>query len=145
MSSDAESIEILSSVRTIAMVGWSPNPARPSHRVGQFLHANGYRVIPVNPGHAGAEALGERVRSSISEIAEHVDMLDIFRRSDAVLPAVEEAVQSLTGLKVVWMQLGVTNDRAAALAEGQGLRVVQDRCPLIEISRLNIPTPRTWA
>lgn len=145
MPSDAEITEILTSSRTIAMVGWSSNPARPSHRVGQFLKANGYRVIPVNPGHAGTEALGETIRASLSDIKEPVDIVDIFRRSETVLPVVEEALAALPGLKTVWMQLGVVSPEAAALAEKHGLHMVQDRCPLIEISRLQIRTPRACA
>jgi predicted CoA-binding protein len=106
--------------------------------VARFLAARGYRVIPVNPGHAGTQALGETVRASLADISEPVDMLDIFRRSDAVLPVVQQALAALPGLRTVWMQLGVENAEAAALAEAQGLRVVQNRCPAIEIPRLGL-------
>jgi uncharacterized protein len=133
--------DILSSARVIALVGWSPNPLRPSHRVAQFLNAHGYRVIPVNPGHAGAKVHAETVRASLSEIDDPVDMVDIFRRSELVLPVVEEALAHLPGLRTVWMQLGVENAEAAALAEARGVQVIQDRCPAIEIPRLRIRTP----
>ncbi len=135
---DTDIAGILRETRTIAVVGWSPNPERPSHRVARFLKDRGYTVIPVNPGHAGAVALGETVRASLAEIDVPVDMVDIFRRSDAVLPVVEEALAALPGLRTIWMQLGVTNEAAATLAEGRGLRVVQDRCPAIEIPRLGL-------
>jgi predicted CoA-binding protein len=130
--------DILRTSRTIALVGWSPNPARASHGVARFLAARGYRVIPVNPGHAGQVVLGETVRASLAEISDPVDMVDIFRRSEAVLPVVQEALAALPGLKTVWMQLGVENADAAALAEARGLQVVQNRCPAIEIPRLGL-------
>jgi predicted CoA-binding protein len=135
---DALIADILRSTRVIALVGWSPNPERPSHRVGTFLHARGYRVIPVNPGQAGQQALGETVRADLAGITEPVDMIDIFRRSSEVLPVVEEALARLPGLRTVWMQLGVENAEAAALAEGRGVQVVQNRCPAIEIPRLGL-------
>ncbi|MDQ1849097.1 CoA-binding protein [Gemmobacter fulvus] len=128
---------ILTTTRVIALVGWSPNPDRPSHRVAAFLAARGYRVIPVNPGQAGQQALGETVRASLADIHEPVDMVDIFRRSEDV-PGVVDAALALPGVKVIWMQLGVTHAAAAAKAEAQGLRVVQDRCPVIEIGRLGL-------
>ena len=130
--------DILRTSRTIALVGWSPDPARASHGVARFLAARGYRVIPVNPGHAGQVVLGETVRASLAEISDPVDMVDIFRRSEAVLPVVQEALAALPGLKTVWMQLGVENADAAALAEARGLQVVQNRCPAIEIPRLGL-------
>lgn len=141
MPLDQDIPDILGRTRVIALVGWSPNPLRPSHRVAQFLHAHGYRVIPVNPGQAGLQVLGETVRASLSEIPEPVDMVDIFRRSEFVLPVVQEAIAALPALRTIWMQLGVENAEAAALAEARGLRVVQDRCPAIEIPRLRIRTP----
>jgi predicted CoA-binding protein len=141
MPTDQEIPEILGRARVIAVVGWSPNAMRPSHRVAQFLKAHGYHVIPVNPGHAGMAALGETVRASLSEISEPVDMVDIFRRSELVLPVVEEALERLPSLRTVWMQLGVENAEAAAMAEARGIRVVQDRCPAIDIPRLHIRTP----
>ena len=135
---DTAIADILRTTRTIALVGWSPNPARASHGVARFLAARGYRVIPVNPGHAGKVVLGETVRASLAEISDPVDMVDIFRRSEAVLPVVQEALAVLPGLKTVWMQLGVENADAAALAEARGLQVVQNRCPAIEIPRLGL-------
>ena len=135
---DTAIADILRTTRTVALVGWSPNPARASHGVARFLAARGYRVIPVNPGHAGQVVLGETVRASLAEISEPVDMVDIFRRSEAVLPVVQEALAALPGLKTVWMQLGVENADAAALAEARGLQVVQNRCPAIEIPRLGL-------
>ena len=135
---DTALAEILRTTRTIALVGWSPNPARASHGVARFLAARGSRVIPVNPGQAGQVALGETVRASLADISEPVDMVDIFRRSDAVLPVVQEALAALPGLKTVWMQLGVENAEAAALADSRGLQVVQNRCPAIEIPRLGL-------
>lgn len=134
---DAEIRAILQDVKTIALVGWSPNPDRPSHRVAAFLASRGYRVIPVNPGVAGQEALGETVRASLSEIEGPVDMVDIFRRSEDVPLVVDEAL-TLPGLKSIWMQLGVTHAEAAAKAEAAGVQVVQDRCPAIEIPRLGL-------
>lgn len=136
MTDDATLRRILTETRTIAMVGASPNPARPSHRVGRFLAARGYRVIPVNPGHAGGTLFGATVVPQLSAIDEPVDMLDIFRRSDAVLPVVQAALEHLPGLSTVWMQLGVSNAEARALAEAQGVTVVENRCPAIDIPRL---------
>lgn len=137
---DARIADILQTTRVIALVGWSPNPDRPSHRVAAYLHARGYRVIPVNPGQAGQQALGETVRADLSQIAEPVDMVDIFRRSSEVLPVVQAALAHLPGLRTVWMQLGVENAEAAALAQAQaqGVAVVQNRCPAIEIPRLGL-------
>ena len=135
---DAAIAEILKTTRTIALVGWSPNADRASNGVARFLAARGYRVIPVNPGQAGQVVLGETVRASLAEISEPVDMVDIFRRSDAVLPVVQEALAALPGLKTIWMQLGVENAQAAALAESRGLQVVQNRCPAIELPRLGL-------
>jgi predicted CoA-binding protein len=134
---DAKIRSILTEVKTIALVGWSPKPDRPSHRVAAYLAAQGYRVIPVNPGAAGQTALGETVRASLAEIEGPVDMVDIFRRSEDVPPVVEEALK-LPGLKAIWMQLGITNAQAAAQAEARGVQVVQDRCPAIEIPRLGL-------
>ncbi|MAM60814.1 CoA-binding protein [Maritimibacter sp. UBA3975] len=136
--SDDYITDIFERTRTIALVGWSPNDARPSHRVARFLADRGYRVIPVNPGQAGKEALGETVVASLADIPREwpVDMVDIFRRSDAVGPVVDEALEHLPGLKTVWMQLGVENEDAAAAARAAGIDVVMDRCPAIEIPRL---------
>jgi hypothetical protein len=129
---------ILTETRTIALVGWSPKPERPSHRVAAFLKRKGFRVIPVNPGQAGMEALGEVVRASLAEIGEPVDMVDIFRRSEEAGAVVDEALAVLPGLKVVWMQLGVEDAAAAARAEARGVAAVMDRCPAIEVPRLGL-------
>ncbi|SFQ96592.1 CoA-binding protein [Poseidonocella sedimentorum] len=128
--------EVLARTQIIAMVGASMNPARASHGVGQFLTRCGYRVIPVNPGHAGETLFGETVRASLAEIDVPVDMVDIFRRSEAVLPVVEEALAQLPMLRTVWMQLGVINEDAAQRAIDKSVDVVMDRCPKIELPRL---------
>lgn len=129
---------VLTETRTIALVGWSPKPDRPSHRVAAFLKERGYRVIPVNPAQAGQEALGEVVRASLADIGEPVDMVDIFRRSEEAGGVVDEALAVLPGLKAVWMQLGVVDAAAAARAEAAGVTAVMDRCPAIEIPRLGM-------
>lgn len=135
---DADIRAILSSTRSIALVGWSPNPDRPSHRVAAFLKARGYRVIPVNPGHAGTTALGEIVQAQLADIAGPIDMVDIFRRPDALGDIVAQAMAALPGLKTIWMQLGLRDEAAAALARAAGIAVVMDRCPAIEIPRLGL-------
>jgi predicted CoA-binding protein len=132
---DAYLSEILHSVRTIAMVGASPHRNRPSHFVMQYLQSKGFRVIPVNPTVAGEKILGETVYADLAQVPEPIDMVDIFRRSEAALPIVEEAIR--IHAKIVWMQLGVRNDAAAAKAEAAGLKVVMNRCPEIEYSRLH--------
>jgi predicted CoA-binding protein len=125
---DAATREILRTGRVFAVVGLSPSPHRDSHRVARFLQAHGYRVIPVYPRES--EILGEKVYRSLRDIPERVDVVDIFRRSEEVAPFVEEAVA--IGAKVVWMQLGVIHEEAAARARAAGLTVVMDRCPVIE-------------
>jgi hypothetical protein len=135
---DADIARILTTVRTIAVVGCSPKPDRPSHGVARFLAAQGYRVIPVNPGAAGQAALGTTVRATLADIAGPVDMVDIFRRSEEVGPVVEAAL-ALPGLQAIWMQLGVVNEAAAQAARARGIAVVMDRCPAIEIPRLGLP------
>lgn len=137
-NTDDDLHRILSSAKVIALVGWSPNAFRPSHRVAAFLAAKGYRVIPVNPGQAGKQALGETVRASLLDITEPVDMVDIFRRSEAVGQVVDEALRALPGLKTIWMQLGVDDAVAAAKARAAGVAVVMNRCPAIEIPRLGL-------
>ena len=129
--------DILTTTRSIAVVGWSPKPDRPSNGVARYLAARGYRVIPVNPGFAGHEALGEIVRARLSDIEGGVDMVDIFRRSEEVGPVVDEAL-ALAGVRTIWMQLGVVNEAAAEAARAKGLAVVMNRCPAIEIPRLGI-------
>jgi uncharacterized protein len=133
--SDAYIRDILSRSRTIAMVGGSPNPSRPSYFAMKYLKQKGFRVIPVNPGQAGKEILGEKVYASLAEIKESVDIVDVFRTSDAALGVTREAIA--IGAHVVWMQLGVRNDEAAKLAEEAGLQVVMNRCPKIEYGRLS--------
>lgn len=130
--------EILTSVKTIALVGWSPKPDRPSHSVAAFLAARGYRVIPVNPGQAGQTALGEVVRASLAEIDGGVDMVEIFRRSEEAGAVVDEALAAFPALRAIWMQLGVADAAAAARAEARGVAVVMNRCPAIEIPRLGL-------
>ncbi|HEY2110738.1 MAG TPA: aminotransferase class I/II-fold pyridoxal phosphate-dependent enzyme, partial [Dongiaceae bacterium] len=132
--SDAKLRAILQRVRVIAMVGASAHWNRPSYFVMKYLQGKGYRVIPVNPGIANQTLLGEKVYASLKEIPEPVDMVDVFRASDQVAPVVEDAIA--IGDKVVWMQLGVRNDAAAARAEASGLEVVMNRCPKIEFGRL---------
>lgn len=122
---------ILRETRTIALVGASKNPERPSHEVMGFLQARGFRVIPVNPGLAGQSLLGEKVFASLSEIEDKIDLVDVFRRSETVAPLVDEAIAIKA--KFFWMQLGVVNHPAAARARAAGMRVVMDRCPKIEI------------
>ena len=132
---DAKIRRILSTVRTIAMVGASTNWNRPSYFVMKYLQNKGYRVIPVNPGTAGKEQLGETVYASLRDIPDKVDMVDIFRASDQAGPIVDDAIA--IGARVVWMQLGVRNDAAAQRAEAAGLSVVMNRCPKIEYGRLH--------
>lgn len=129
-------IDLLNETRTIAMVGLSDRPDRPSYRVMKVLQDHGYRVLPVNPQIAGEHVHGEFVWARLADIGVPIDMVDIFRRSDAAGDAVDEAIAA--GAKSVWTQLGVIDEAAAARAEAAGLKVVMDRCPAIEIPRLNI-------
>ena len=126
---------VLNRVRVIAMVGASPHWNRPSYFAMKYLQDKGFRVIPVNPRAQGETILGEKVYSALAEIPDQVDMVDIFRNSDAAGPIVDEAIA--IGAKVIWMQLGVRNDTAARRAETAGLTVVMNRCPKIEYSRLH--------
>jgi uncharacterized protein len=128
---------ILKSVRTIALVGASQNPARPSWIVAKYLIDRGYDVIPINPGLGGKELLGRRVYRSLKDIPHPVDMVEIFRNSEAAGPITDEALGLDPRPKVIWMQLSVRNDAAAARAEAAGLRVVMNRCPKIEFGRLS--------
>ena len=125
---------LLRRTKTVAMVGASPNWNRPSYFVMKYLQGKGFRVIPVNPRAAGEEILGEPVVASLTDIGVPVDMVDVFRASDAAPAIVEDAIR--IGAKTVWMQIGVRHDEAAARAEAAGLDVVMNRCPKIEFSRL---------
>lgn len=127
--------DILRDVKTIALVGASNNDIRPSYFVLKYLLEKGYQVIPVNPGLANTEILGQRVYATLSDIPSSVDMVDIFRNSEAALDVTEEALTLPTKPKVIWMQLGVRNDDAAARAEANGLRVVMNRCPKMEFGK----------
>lgn len=131
--SHADLAELLACVKTIAMVGASNKPERPSYQVMEFLQGHGYRVIPVNPGLAGQTLLGETVVSALAEIDGKVDMVDVFRAAKDVPPIVAEA--AAIGANVFWMQLGVVNEDAAQQARAAGMAVVMDRCPKIELAR----------
>ena len=137
---DAQIREILHSTQNIALVGASMNPSRPSNGVMKFLIAKGKRVIPVNPGHAGETLHGAKVYASLKDIPKDfaVDMVDVFRNSDAVLPLVEQALADLPHLRTIWLQLGVESAEGAALANAHDVAWVQDRCPKIEWSRLGV-------
>jgi uncharacterized protein len=133
--SDAYLRGILDNVHVIAMVGASPHWNRPSYFAMKYLQEKGFRVIPVNPRAAGETILGEKVYADLKDVPEKVDMVDIFRNSQAAGTLVAQAIE--IGAKIVWMQLGVRNDAAAARAEAAGLKVVMNRCPKIEYSRLH--------
>ena len=128
---------ILQSVKTIALVGASANIVRPSYFVMKYLQDKGYRVIPVNPGLAGQDLLGEKVYASLADIPVTIDMVDVFRNSEAALAATDDALALAELPKVIWMQLSVRNDAAAAKAEAAGLRVVMNRCPKMEYGKLS--------
>ncbi|NOD34687.1 MULTISPECIES: CoA-binding protein [unclassified Ruegeria] len=127
---------ILQRTKTVAVVGVSLNPVRPSFYVARYLTLKGFDVIPVNPGHAGKDLFGQTVRGSLSDITEPVDMVDIFRRSEAVPPIVDEALDVFPSLSTIWMQIGVEHAEAEAKAEARGVDVVMNRCPKIEYQRL---------
>jgi uncharacterized protein len=128
---------ILNTVKTIAMVGISPKENRPSYFAFKYLLERGYRMIPINPGQAGKTILGQKVYAKLSDIPDPIDMVDVFRGSEHVLPIVTEAVALKPKPQVIWMQLMVRNDEAAKLAEDAGLKVVMNRCPKIEYGRLS--------
>jgi len=129
--------DILNSVKTVAMVGASPNDVRPSYFVLKYLLAKGFSVFPINPGHAGKEILGRTVYASLADLPQPVDMVDIFRASSAVPGIVDQALTLDPLPKVIWMQLGVRHDEAAAHAEAAGIKVVMNRCPKIEYGKLS--------
>jgi len=137
LTRDDDIAELLRKSRTIAVVGASDRPSRPSYGVMKFLQDWGYRVIPVNPQITGERVLGEFVWRELAQIGVHIDIVDIFRRPEAAGEAVDQAI--FVGAKAVWMQIGVINEEAAARAEAAGLKVVMDRCPKIEIPRLGMP------
>ncbi len=134
INSDEEIREVLTSTKTIALVGASPNPQRASHSVMHYMLDRGYRVIPVNPNET--EILGQKVYASLKDIREPVDMVDVFRTSDAAGPLCDEAIE--IGAKSVWLQLGVINEEGAKRAEAAGLKVIMDRCPAIDMPRLGM-------
>ena len=128
--------DILKTTKTIALLGASPNPDRPSFGVMRFLLSKGYTVIPVNPGQAGKEILGQKVYGQLADIPQPVDMLDVFRNAQFLDGTVDEALALARKPKVIWGQLSVRDDKAAARAEAAGIKVVMDRCPAIEYPRL---------
>ena len=136
LTSPDDIAHLLRNARTIAMVGASDSPDRPSFGVMKFLQDQGYRVIPVNPRITGEHVHGEYVWRELSQIGEPIDIVDIFRRSDQVGPIVDQAIE--VGAKAVWMQLGVEDSAAAARAEAAGLKVVMNRCPKIEFAQLGL-------
>lgn len=136
LTTDDDIRALLDGARTIAMVGASDRPDRPSHGVMATLQRHGYRVIPVNPAITGEHVHGEFVFRELAQLGDPIDIVDIFRRSHAAGEVVDQAIEA--GAKAVWMQLGVVNEAAAARAEAAGLKVVMDRCPAIELRRLNI-------
>jgi predicted CoA-binding protein len=136
LTSDEDITELLTNARTIAMIGASDRPSRPSYGVMKFLQDHGYRVIPVNPQITGENVHGEYVWRELGQVGEPIDIVDIFRRPQAAGEAVDQAIEA--GAKAVWLQLGVINEVAAAKAEAAGLKVVMNRCPKIEIRRLGL-------
>ncbi|MEO8547832.1 MAG: CoA-binding protein [Sphingomicrobium sp.] len=136
LTRDEDIAELLAGARTIAMVGASDRPDRPSYGVMKFLQSHGYRVLPVNPQITGEHLQGEFVWRELSQIGEPIDIVDIFRRPDAAGEAVDQAIA--VGAKAVWLQLGIVNEEAAERAEAAGLKVVMDHCIKIEILRLRV-------
>ncbi len=128
---------VLQEVKTVALVGASANTVRPSYFVMKYMMEKGYTVYPVNPGLAGQDLLGQKVYATLADIPVSIDMIDIFRNSDAALEVTREALTLAVNPKVIWMQLSVRNDKAAELAEAAGLRVVMNRCPKMEYGKLS--------
>ena len=137
LTRDEDIRDLLTKARTIAMIGASDRPNRPSYGVMKFLQDHGYRVLPVNPQIGGEHVHGEFVWTELAQLGVPIDIVDIFRRPEAAGEAVDQAV--FVGAKAVWLQIGVINEAAAARAEAAGLKVVMDRCPKIEIPRLRVP------
>jgi predicted CoA-binding protein len=137
LTNDEDIAELLTNARTIAVVGASDRPNRPSYGVMKYLQDHGYRTIPVNPQITGEHVLGEFVWRELAQIGVPIDIVDIFRRPEAAGEAVDQAI--FVGAKAVWMQIGVINEEAAERAEAAGLKVVMNRCPKIDIPRLGIP------
>ncbi|WP_022705698.1 CoA-binding protein [Paracoccus zeaxanthinifaciens] len=137
LQEDQDIERIARDTRTIAIVGLSPREDRPSWGVARYLQSQGFRIVPVNPGHAGRTILGEHVHASLGDIPAEtrIDMVDIFRRSEAVPGIVDEALCELPGLSTIWMQLGIAHPDAAAKARARGVTVIEDRCPKIEFPR----------
>lgn len=134
--SDAVLRGVLTRTRTIACIGVSPDPIRPSNFVARYLSRRGFRVIPVNPAHLGTTLFGEAVVASLSDVPIRIDMLDVFRRPDAVPAIVEEALRVLPGLSCVWLQIGIRSVAARDMCREAGVMFVEDRCPKIEYQRL---------
>lgn len=134
--SDAELRNVLGAVKTVAIVGISTNPARPSYFVGRYLGLKGYTVIPINPGHAGKTLFGKTIIDDLENVSQSVDMIDIFRKSEAVPEIVDQALEKFQNLKCIWMQIGVQHEAAAAKARARGVTVIMNRCPKIEYQRL---------
>ena len=136
MYSDQLLKDVLNRMKTVAVVGVSANPVRPSYFVARYLSRKGIRVVPVNPGLVGQELLGETVYATLSDIPFDVDMVDVFRRSDAVPAIVDEALARWSDLQTIWLQIGVEHADAAEVAQARGVTVIQNRCPKIEYQRL---------
>jgi len=134
--SDALLKDVLTRTKRVAVVGVSLNPVRPSYYVARYLGLRGFDMVPVNPMHAGETAFGKTVVGGLSDIEGGVDMVDIFRRSEAVPGIVDDALAVFPGLGTIWMQIGVEHAEAAARAEARGVTVIQNRCPKIEYQRL---------
>jgi predicted CoA-binding protein len=136
MYSDQLLKDVLNRIKTVAVVGVSANPVRPSYFVARYLSRKGIRVVPVNPGLAGQELFGETVYATLYDIPFDVDMVDVFRRSDAVPAIVDEALARWPDLQTIWLQIGVEHADSAEVAQARGVTVIQNRCPKIEYQRL---------